>query len=243
MDRTAITAHSGCDGTDRDSLASVEQGITLGADCVEVDVRMDAKGRLRLSHDARADYQGAACLEDALRRAAEAGIRVNCDLKQPSALYPTLLMADRCGLSREQLVFSGSVSLDLLAADAAVARRAQVYLNIEEMLKFLLAGQTKGLTALLSSPWSALKPQYAALMEDHSAWLADMALDLGAAAINMPYQGVTERHIAFFRARGIGLSLWTVNHGADMELLLAARPQNITTLHVKDALSLRAAIQ
>lgn len=242
MDRTAITAHSGCDGTERDSFASVERGIALGADCVEVDVRMDAKGGLRLSHDARADYQGAACLEDALKCVAQSGVCVNCDLKQPSVLYPVLDMAERCGLGREQLILSGSVSCDLLAADASVARRAQVYLNIEEMLKLLLSGQIDDLTALFSSPWERLKPQYAALMEERMGWAADVALNLGAAAINLPYYGVTERHIGFFGAKGIGLSLWTVNDEEEMARLLALAPRNITTLKVKDALRLRASM-
>ena len=34
-----ITAHSGCEGTPENSLASIEKGIALGADCVEIDVR------------------------------------------------------------------------------------------------------------------------------------------------------------------------------------------------------------
>lgn len=243
MDMTAITAHSGCDGTERDSFASIEAGIALGADCVEVDVRMDAEGCLRLSHDARADYQGAVLLEDALRRVAQTGARVNCDLKQPAALYPVLAMAEACGLGREQLILSGSVSCDLLAADASVARRAQVYLNIEEMLKLLLVGQTSSLSQLFVFPWDALKEQYAALLQTRMGWLADTALSLGAAAINLPYQGVEGRHVDFFRDKGIGLSLWTVNEQEDMARLLAFAPQNITTLHVERALCLRARIQ
>ena len=34
-----ITAHSGCEGTARDSLDSVECAIRLGADVVEMDIR------------------------------------------------------------------------------------------------------------------------------------------------------------------------------------------------------------
>lgn len=242
MNTTAITAHSGSDGTMRDSLSSLEKGIALGADCVEVDVRLDAEGRLRLSHDARTDYQGAAFLQDALRRVAEAGAKVNCDLKQPAALYPVLRMAESCGLERDKLILSGSVSLELLAADADVSRRAQVFLNIEEICKFLLAGRTHDMRALFTAPWDALRPEYESLMRERMAWVADTALNLGASALNLPYQGVTRQHIDFFRRQGIGLSLWTVNSAEDIASLLRARVKNITTLHVAEALRLRASV-
>ena len=103
MRHTAITAHSGCEGTLRDSFEGIERGIALGAECVEVDVQMDAAGTLRLSHDARADYSGAETLEKAFARIADAGISVNCDLKAPRVIYPVLEMAKRYGLTGGQL--------------------------------------------------------------------------------------------------------------------------------------------
>lgn len=52
MRAIAITARSGCNGTPDNSMESVLTGIRLGADCVEVDVRMNEQGGLWLSHDA-----------------------------------------------------------------------------------------------------------------------------------------------------------------------------------------------
>ncbi len=43
-----ITAHSGCENTPENSMESVRTGIALGADFVEVDVRLDPKGTPRL---------------------------------------------------------------------------------------------------------------------------------------------------------------------------------------------------
>ena len=46
-----ITAHSGCEGTGIDTMESVEKALLFGADAVEIDVRMDPFGDLRISHD------------------------------------------------------------------------------------------------------------------------------------------------------------------------------------------------
>ena len=51
-----ITAHSGCEGTPDNSLESVRAGVDLGADFVEVDVRLDPEGTPRLTHDMPAAY-------------------------------------------------------------------------------------------------------------------------------------------------------------------------------------------
>lgn len=236
---TVITAHSGCDGTDRDSIAAIEAGIALGADCVEIDVRPDESGALYLSHDARSGYKGAVRVEDALKRAAQAGICINCDLKQPEALYPLLSAAADHGLGRGQLILSGSVSCDLLAADASIARRAQIYLNIEEMLKCLPAGPAGGYSAL---PWEQLRPRYGGLLEEYKEWLADNAVRFGAAAINMPFEGVEQRLVEFFRSRGAELSVWTVNAEEDIARFVKAGVKNITTLNVRTALRVRAAV-
>ena len=44
MKMPQITGHSGCEGTPRDSMASIERAAALGADAVEVDVRRGSNG-------------------------------------------------------------------------------------------------------------------------------------------------------------------------------------------------------
>ena len=46
-----ITAHSGCEGTARDSMESVELALALGADAIEMDIRRAPDGLLYISHD------------------------------------------------------------------------------------------------------------------------------------------------------------------------------------------------
>lgn len=243
MKNTAITAHSGCEGTERDSFESIERGIALGVECVEVDVRMDATGALRLSHDRREDYSGAETLERAFARIADAGIHVNCDLKEPRALYPVLGLAEKFGLTGGRLIFSGSVSCDLLAADPEIARRARIFLNGEELAKYLYSGDAACFAEILRAPWSFLRERYVEIMDSKIPQLAEAARSVGAAAINLPFKNLTHEHIARFRACGAELSLWTVNEEADMHRLLKEDLLNMTTLNVRAALEARAAIQ
>ena len=76
MSTPMITAHSGCEGTSDDSIASIETGIALGADCVEVDVRTGKDGSLQLSHDEIGDKTGLITLREAFALVRESGIAV-----------------------------------------------------------------------------------------------------------------------------------------------------------------------
>ena len=46
--KTWIADHSGCEDTPDNSVASIEAGTALGADCSEIDVRADSGGTLSL---------------------------------------------------------------------------------------------------------------------------------------------------------------------------------------------------
>ena len=239
MRKVMITAHSGCENTAMDSLNSVCSGIASGADCVEVDVRQDRFGVLVLSHDKHEVYSKAVTLEEAMNRVVDSDLCINCDLKEPSALYPVLELADEYGMCPDRLILSGSVSPDLLAADAIIAKRARIYLNVEEILKYLIAGEAQDFCNLMSSPWDFIKPRYNMLLDTYSEAVASIAHKLGAETVNLPYKSMTSQRFAMFRKCGMPLSLWTVNDAADISRLLAEHPLNITTLQAKTALSLR----
>lgn len=239
--RTLITAHSGCEGTGEDVLRSVYAACEF-ADCAEIDVRLDTDGRLVLSHDRRSVYEGPD-LEEIFCTFAEAEIAFNCDLKEPAALYPVLALADRYKLPQERLILSGSVSCDLLAADPEISRRACVYLNIEQFLKYLLFGQAKNPVEMLTDPWSQLKMLPDDTLDIHLTRCCQTALTLGAAAFNAPFSLMSSARIKAFYDCQMSLSLWTVNTEEDLTRLLAQRPKNITTLQPKLAASLRDRIQ
>ena len=84
-----VTAHSGCEGTPRDSLESVFRAVQCGADAVEVDVRMDETGILRISHDHKKtleEYTQCNTLQEVFAAVAQTSLRVNCDMKERTGL-------------------------------------------------------------------------------------------------------------------------------------------------------------
>lgn len=124
--RTMITAHSGAEDTQDNTLESLRALAALGADAVEVDVRR-ADGRLVLSHDAPGSAGECDSLEDCLRIvAAREGLRVNIDLKQPGMVREIAALARTLG-AEERLLFTGDVNADDMAC--AKERGLEIWLN------------------------------------------------------------------------------------------------------------------
>lgn len=227
MKHMMITAHSGCEGTPDNSLASIEKGIALGADCVEIDVRADRQGKLWLTHDLPEDYSGLVSLEDAFLLIQNNGIAVNCDLKEYGALLPTLKLADQYGIAREKLIFSGSVHPALLERNPEIARRSRIFLNSEELVQDMWKAEPLdrvGHTAFL-------------LANVRSA--ADRLQALGAEGLNAPYKYMPDELIVKMRARNVALSLWTLNEEKALREFMTKDLMNITTRTVSLALAVR----
>ena len=98
MAHPMITAHSGCEGTAENSLESLACGLALGADCVEVDVRLGGDGVLWLTHDLPKPGAALVRLEQAFAALADSNAAINCDLKECAALYPVLSLAEARGM-------------------------------------------------------------------------------------------------------------------------------------------------
>ena len=232
MKKIMITAHSGCEGTPDNSMESILKGIELGADCIEFDVRMDPQGKLRLTHNELEDYSAAIPLETALNVIAENNAAVNCDIKEEKLLYPVLKAAEAAGIPRERLFFSGSVDVDLLMRDPSVAKRVRIFLNIDQLFKFMKE------VVELPETWEERGP----LFDVHIDKIAALLEKLGIECINPSYKMMTPVRIVACNACGIGLSLWTVNEEADQDRLLREDLVNITTRNVASALRLRKEI-
>ena len=225
-----ITAHSGCEGTPDNSMASIEKGIALGADCVEIDIRMDAQGRLWLAHDLPAFFDDLTPLCDAFALIGKSGVAVNCDLKEYGALLPVLALAEEYGIGPERLIFSGSVDTALLENEPGIARRARIFLNSEELVRDLMKtdppdriGQT-------------------AFMLTHAGHVADRLHTLRAEALNVPYKHMSDELIVKLRALNVALSLWTINDEKILKEFMKKEVLNITTRNTSIALRVRAAM-
>ena len=231
MKNITITAHSGCEGTPDNSMESIWKGIELGADFVEIDIRMDQHGRMWLTHDEPENFTALVPLETALRTIKESGIDVNCDLKEESLLYPVLEAAEAIGIPREKLVFSGSVNVGLLKKDPDIIKRARIFLNIEQIFPFL------------SDDMPQSKEEAALFFDAHIDEIAELVRELGVECINPSFRLMPHERIEACHSRGIGLSLWTVNEEADQDRLLREDLVNITTRNPGSAMRLRAEIR
>ena len=222
-----ITAHSGCEGTPDNSIASIETGIALGADCVEVDIRMDARGRLWLTHDLPEIFDDLTPLEAAFALIHESGLAVNCDLKEYGALLPTLTLAEKCGISKERLIFSGSVDTALLQEKPEIAGRARIFLNSEELVRDL------------SKTGPADRPGQTAFLLENVELAAHRLRALQVEALNAPYKYMPDELFDGLRARKVNLSLWTLNEEAALRRFMAKDLLNITTRSVSMAMAVR----
>lgn len=227
MRKILITAHSGCEGTPENSLESILTGIELGADCVEIDIRMDESGALWLTHDTTGDYSTALPLPKAFEPIARSGIAVNCDIKEARCLYPVIVQAEKSCLSREQLIFSGAVDVRALESDPTIAQRARIFLNLEE------------LCCHLSPIWPLERPEQVQWLTENIADAAAFMNRVGAECLNAPFTYMPKEIIDLARTNGIELSLWTVNREEDQVRLLREDLLNMTTRSVSSALRLR----
>ncbi len=247
MNTPLITAHSGCEGTPRDSLESVVRAIELGVDAVEVDVRMDPAGVLRISHDKQHDaaaYATHASLEQVFALLGPTSLSINCDLKEHEHLYALFALAKRHAFGRERLILSGSVSPEQLSYDPGIVSKATVYMNIEELFKYLfLRNESASLadfTRLMTEPW-AFTRSYMKQFDAYIPLVVEFARYLGIEVINTPYQYLQERHFAALEVEKFRLSLWTVDDREALQSILSfsvSNLENVTTRHVSMTKSL-----
>lgn len=216
-----ITAHSGCDGFEDNSLSYVRYALASGADCLEVDVRRGADGKLMLGHDA-ADA-ALPSLEEVFTLLAETPrMGINCDLKEPGLEEAVCALAEPKGLNRRVLL-TGTVDMRRWAARPELHAIAALWANIEELLPDFGKAQLKD----------------PACREQAAEEAVRLCRELGISTVNSWYGLADEAFLERFRRAGIALSLWTVNEEEELRRFLCAGVKSITTRKLKLALAIR----
>lgn len=243
---TIITAHSGCEGTETDSLESVEKALEFGADAVEMDVRVDHDGVLRISHNSlpQFEYQKKLTLENVLERILPTDLAINCDLKEEEALALTLNEAERLGFDRERLIITGCTGPDALLGDSSLTGRARFFLNFEEIIKYLYVRVEKTVSKeeryeLMNDPWNFIREKE---IDRHEGYIHDtisLCRDLGAEGVNLTKKLLGTLFVDSLHSAGIPLSVWTVGEPEIVRQCLDLNVYNITTRDVQQAVSIR----
>ena len=111
LGKTIITAHSGCEGTEQNSIDHIKAAIASGAEIIEFDVRM-AEGKLVLSHDVPEDPALRPTLREAFELIApEENLYMNVDVKTEGLIEPVMALAKEFDLCR-RIIFTGQCNGD-----------------------------------------------------------------------------------------------------------------------------------
>ena len=241
-----ITAHSGCEGTETDSMESIDIALELGADAVEVDVRVDHEGILRISHNSvsQQEFLGKPTFREVLERVVPTGLMINCDIKEQKALYRTLDEAARAGLGKDRLILSGCTGPEQLARDRELKEQAKIFLNAEEVIKFIYFRQEidfdmSRFSELMNDPWILIREKGEEYQADYAAETAGLFRQLAPDAANISKTLLGTPLFDALRDSGIPFSVWTVKEPEIVRQCLDLDVLNITTRDVRQALDIR----
>ena len=207
-DDIMITAHSGCDGTEMNTMEYLKYAVSIPVDALEIDVRRSEDGALVLGHGP-AEGSAQLPLETAFRFLSDKVVKINCDMKEAGLSNDILDCARRCAVETRRIIFTGVI-------DEHMTRQtdAQVFVNAEELIP-----------GLDDSP---LRPESVAA-------LIRRCREAGYSTVNIDYRQCDDAMIQMLRKAGIGLSVWTVDDPEKIRAFMNEGVRNITTNLVKEA--------
>ena len=230
MAHSLITAHTGCEGTQRDSMDSLEIALTLGADAVEMDIRRAPGGLLYISHDRCSGSEIAQkhTLEEVFARIANTRLKFNCDIKEPFAIPGVLELAQKYGLGPDRLILTGAVLPALLEEEPWVAEQSSVWLNVDLALKYLY------MERLLLESYTLPKEREATLLQqdDCVESVVKLAGYLRAKGLNLRHAHTTPALVDRFHEEGLLCSVWTLKEAQAIDRVLRLQVDNVTTTTV-----------
>ena len=268
MNKTMITAHSGCEGTGIDTMDSIEKAMEIGADAIEIDVRLDPFGSLRISHDPLSidGYLKKNLLEEVFQKISQTSMKINFDLKEAKALYKTVEAAEMLGFPKERMILTGAATPDDLLDDRALSGRAAFFLNVSHVLKYVYIHRREEFTEEL---FMMLMEEPLMLIIDEDTPVPDMYLSdakrirqklfavpktlrekikedtlrvfqkTQAEALNLPKILVDTKFVKMLNGAGVPLSFWTVNEPDLIRHCLDMKVYNITTRTPRSAIHIR----
>ena len=188
--KTIITAHSGCEGTEDNSLAHILAAIASGAEMIEVDVRQAPDGALYLSHDVPEDIGSRPALRTLFEQVSQAeNMEMNLDVKTEGLIGPVMALAKEFGLER-RIVFTGACNADRALANSLGAEMWRSMWSGKQIPDGIEANRADG------SPY--LNVYYPMITEEYDRMLREAGGAFSAWTVN------DEKNIRRFLEMGIG---------------------------------------
>lgn len=196
------TAHTGCVGTEDNSLESIDVGAEYGADIVEFDLNFLSDGTPVLSHDAPEGE--VVTLDEAFGKLSEyPDLMANVDAKSTQNLKAVKELAEKHGV------------LDRV-----------FYTGIEEKDVAAVKEQTPDIPYYLNATDVRAPSRHS---DEYLLSLVQRVKDSGAVGINFNKDKASEKLVEAFHDNGLLVSIWTVNKEKDIYRILSYSPDNITT--------------
>ncbi len=199
--RFMITAHTGCMGTNDNSIEAMRAGAANGANVIEFDVHFTEDGTPVLSHDEPKGDE--LVLEKAFEfLARNKAIKANVDMKSTANMAEIQKLAEKYGVTN-QIFFTG-INLDDVDAVKKGCPRISYYLNVD-------VEKDKNTDS------------------EYLKTLVNEVKDSGAVGINFNYKSASADIVKIFHSNMLYVSVWTVDDKLDMYEMLSLAPDNITT--------------
>lgn len=220
---TQITAHSGSDGTPDNSMEFVQYALTTSADALEIDVRRADDQTLVISHDkTNTETVPLVKVFEAVKQ--NAGMRINCDLKEYGLEETVFLLSQECQLPEGTILFSGSVK-PCEPSKEKIWKNVEIYWNVEECIPDIYicekGKEQEKITQTVA--WELLKKYK----------------KYGISVMNINEKYLNPVLMEVLKNAGIGISAWTVNDPERIRQLLDLGVKNITTRCPACALKIR----
>ncbi len=195
------TAHTGCEKTDDNSIASIEEGIKYNCGVVEFDLNFDDENNPVLSHDE--PVGGEVSLKEAFNKISEyPGLYVNVDLKNTSNLKAIETEALNFGVY-DRIFYTG-VNDEFLKEVQSQTPNVPYYLNVD---------------VKKSEEHS----------DEYINSIVNKVRDSGAIGINFNKNSASEKLVEIFHKNNLLVSIYTVDTELEMRKILSYSPDNITT--------------
>ena len=196
-----VTAHTGCEETEDNSLDSIRKGYESGADVVEFDLNFTSDGEAVLAHDE--PHSDCVTLDEAFSLIAELpDLKVNVDCKSVANLKVVTELAQKYGIS-DRIFYTGIREEDIKEVRAQTPEVAY-WLNFDVDVE-------KNTD------------------EEYLLSLAKKTREVGAVGININYKTCSKELVDVFHSEGLMVSIWTVNKKFDMVKTVPFGADNITT--------------
>ncbi len=196
------TAHTGCCGTEDNSLESIKVGVEHGVNIVEFDLYFNNENVAVLSHDEPKGNE--VTLDEAFKLIATyKDIKVNVDVKLCNDNIDIVYdLAEKYNIT-DRIFFTG-IFLEDVETVKKECPAVPYYLNYDVLKE------------------NKQTPEY---LND----LVKIVKDSGAVGINFNKDSATKELVDAFHENDLLVSIWTVNEEKDMRKILYFAPDNITT--------------